>query len=100
MNGIEFILAPEAKLRGGKDFIGVKCDRWDSWLTYFIVSYLLVKTKMDEIISQGIKKPWCSDLLADANNSMVELEKPSTLFKQGHPTAIFGKYLFERRFKI
>ena len=80
MNGIEFILAPEAKLRGGKDFIGVKCDRWDSWLThYFTVSYLLVKTEIDEIISQGIKKPSCSDRLADENNSMVELEKPSTL---------------------
>ena len=47
----------------------------------FISSYLLVKTEIDEIISQGIKKPSCSDLLPDANNSMVEVGKPSTLFK-------------------
>ena len=47
----------------------------------FISSYLLVKTEIDEIISQGIKKPSCSDLLPDANNSMVEVGKSSTLFK-------------------
>ena len=40
-----------------------------------------MKPEIDEIISQGIKKPSCSDLLVDENNSMVELEKPSTLFK-------------------
>ena len=39
-----------------------------------------MKPEIDEIISQGIKKPSCSDLLVDENNSMVELEKPSTLF--------------------
>ena len=37
-----------------------------------------MKPEIDEIISQGIKKPSCSDLLVDENNSMVELEKPST----------------------
>ena len=40
-----------------------------------------MKPEIDEIISLGIKKPSCSDLLVDENNLMVELEKPSTLFK-------------------
>ena len=40
-----------------------------------------MKPEIDEIISLGIKKPSCSDLLVDKNNLMVELEKPSTLFK-------------------
>ena len=46
-----------------------------------------MKTEIDEIISERIKKPSCSDILADANNLMVELEKPSTLL----PPQLFFK---------
>ena len=95
INGIVFILAPEEEEK--ISLVSNATDEIVDWLI-FIFSYLPVKTELDKIISPGIRKPSCSDLLADANNSVVELEKPS--FKQGHPKAIFRKYPFKRRFKI
>ena len=86
INSIVFILAPEEEEK-----ISLVSKATDE-IFDFIFSYLLVKTEIDEIISQGIKKPSCSDLLPDTNNSMVELEKPSTLFKVAQGPE--GRYFF------
>ena len=68
------------------------------------VSYCCKMVNGQKIETNILHNFFCSLSLTDFNNHLIIFtvvdEKNSTVLLQGHPTSIFGKYLFGRRFEI
>ena len=57
------------------------------------------KKKMTGLIER-MMHPWLTDATCEINPLAGSLGIRRSKYSQGHPTTVFGKYLFERRFEI